>query len=85
MGITLTKNGQFADDGVFLAGDVVDKSIASDDGMPGRGKYRINNNRLELRNMNGRVKRTTFTLEPGTLTSAVRRFHLNTWEFIRVR
>ncbi len=56
-----------------------------DDGVPGRGTYRIIRNSLELNYDDRRFKRITFNLEPGTGKENVQKFVLNTWTFARVQ
>jgi hypothetical protein len=56
-----------------------------DDGRPGQGTYRIIRYSLELKYKDGRFKRITFNVDPGTPKVDVRKFILNTWAFIRVQ
>src|SRR5579864_1533262 len=88
-GITFTPDGRFADEGVLKAAGVMVRNAAGnydfDDGAPGRGTYRIANYTLELTYANGRVKRTSFLLDPEMPKSDVSEFFLNTWKFRRTR
>lgn len=88
-GIKFTPDGRFADEGVLKAAGVMVRDAAGnsdfDDGAPGRGTYRIANYTLELTYSNGRVKRTSFLLDPEMPKKAVTEFFLNTWKFRRVQ
>ncbi len=88
-GITFTPDGKFTDEGVFAAAGVMVRKPGGgydfDDGAPGSGTYRIANYTIELTYANGRVKRTSFYIEPGTARDNVREFYLNTWKFARVQ
>jgi hypothetical protein len=89
-GITFAPDGRFVDEGAFQAAGVLVRSPSGsgddfDDGVPGRGAYRIANYTIELRYSDGRVKRTSLFMEPGARQTDVREFFLNTWKFIRVR
>jgi hypothetical protein len=88
-GITFKADGSFVDEGVFKAAGVMVRNAAGnydfDDGAPGSGTYRIANYSLELTYSNGRVKRTSFLLDPEMPKSDVTEFFLNTWKFRRVR
>ena len=88
-GITFKSDGTFADEGVFKAAGVMVRNPAGnfdfDDGAPGSGTYRVANYSLELTYSNGRVKRTSFLLDPEMSKDDVSEFILNTWKFRRVR
>lgn len=88
-GITFNPDGTFVDEGVFKAANVMVRNPAGnsdfDDGAPGRGTYRIAKYTLELTYSNGRVKRTSFLLDPEMSKTAVTEFFLNTWKFRRVQ
>ena len=88
-GITFKADGSFVDEGVFKAAGVMVRNAAGnddfDDGVPGRGTYRIANYSLELTYSNGRVKRTSFLLDPEMPRNDVSEFFLNTWKFRRVK
>jgi hypothetical protein len=88
-GIAFTPDGRFVDEGVLAAAGVMVRNAAGnsdfDDGAPGRGTYRIANYTLELSYSNGRVKRTSFLLDPEMSKTAVTEFFLNTWKFKRVQ
>lgn len=88
-GITFTSDGKFVDEGAFKAAGVMVRNAAGnsdfDDGAPGRGAYHIADYTLELTYSNGRVKRTSFLIEPGTDKTNVREFYLNTWKFTKTR
>ena len=88
-GIAFTPDGRFVDEGAFKAAGVMVRNRSGgddfDDGAPGNGTYRIANYTLELTYSNGRVKRTSFYIEPGTPKTGVREFYLNTWRFARVQ
>jgi hypothetical protein len=79
--LTFTANGQFRDGGVFrYFGTLVrpDGSHYRDDGVAGSGTYIIEQNTLELRYSDGRVKRHPFIAFPENLAKrpAVDRFIL---------
>jgi hypothetical protein len=79
--ITFTADGQFRDGGVFrYFGTLVhpDGSFYQDDGVPGSGTYVIEQNTLELRYSDGRIKRHPFITFPENLAKrpAVDRFIL---------
>jgi hypothetical protein len=68
--ITFTADGQFRDAGVFrYFGSLVrpDGTFYQDDGVPGSGTYNIEQNTLELRYSDGRVKRHPFIVFPENL------------------
>jgi hypothetical protein len=68
--ITFTADGRFQDAGVFRNfGTLVrpDGSHYQDDGVPGSGSYIIEQNTLELRYSDGRVKRHPFIVFPENL------------------
>lgn len=68
--ITFTKDGKFRDDGVFrYFGDLArpDGTGYQDDGRGGSGTYIIEQNTLELRYSDGRVKRHPFIAYPENL------------------
>ena len=68
--LTFTKDGQFRDGGVFrYFGTLVrpDGSHYQDDGAPGSGTYIIEQNTLELRYADGRIKRHPFIAFPENL------------------
>jgi hypothetical protein len=83
-GIAFTPDGRFQDEGVFKAAQVL-HGTEWDDGVPGRGTYRIANYTVELAYSDGRNKRTFFFLAPGASKTAVREIYINTWKFIRVQ
>ena len=65
--ITFTADGRFRDGGVFrYLGTLVrpDGSHYQDDGVPGSGTYIIEQNTLELRYSDGRIKRHPFIIFP---------------------
>ena len=79
--LEFTKDGTFRDGGVFrYFGTLVrpDGSHYQDDGVPGYGTYRIEQNTLELRYSDGRVKRHPFIAFPESLAKkpAIDRFIL---------
>ena len=88
-GITFSPDGRFADEGVAKAAHMLWWSerggYVDDDGVPGRGTYRITRYSLELKYSDGRFKRMTFNLEPGASRQDVQRFILNAWTFVRVQ
>jgi hypothetical protein len=88
-GITFRADGKLSDEGVFKAAGVMVRNPAGnsdfDDDAPGNGIHRVANYTLELTYSNGRAKRTSFYLEPGTSNKSVREFYLNTWKFMRVQ
>ena len=89
-GITFTPDGRFVDEGVFQAAGVLVRNPSGtgedfDDGVPGRGTYRIANYTIELRYSDGRIKRTSLFRDPGASQTDVREFYLNTWRFVRVQ
>ncbi|HUR99770.1 MAG TPA: hypothetical protein VMZ26_17015, partial [Pyrinomonadaceae bacterium] len=68
--LTFTANGQFRDGGVFrYFGTLVhpNGSFYQDDGVPGSGTYIIEQNTLELRYSDGRIKRHPFIAFPENL------------------
>lgn len=68
--ITFTKDGNFRDGGVFrFFGDLArpDGTVYQDDGRGGSGTYLIEQNTLELRYTDGRVKRHVFVAFPENL------------------
>ena len=68
--ITFTVDGRFRDGGIFRHfGTLVrpDGSFYQDDGIPGSGTYTIEQNTLELRYSDGRVKRHPFIAFPENL------------------
>jgi len=79
--ITFSKDGNFRDDGIFRNFGTIsraDGSTYQDDGRGGAGTYLIEQNTLELRYADGRVKRFAFTGLPGDLTQEpVRSFRIN--------
>lgn len=87
-GIAFTPDGRFADDGVLKAAPVVHRDARGnytlDDGVPGRGTYRVGHYTLTLSYSDGRVKRVTFYLEPGASKTDVREFYISAWKFVRV-
>lgn len=79
--LTFTADGRFRDGGAFKNfGTLVrpDGSHYQDDGVPGSGTYTIEQNTLELRYSDGRVKRHPFIVFPENLAKrpAVDRFIL---------
>lgn len=79
--LTFTADGKFRDGGVFrFFGTLVrpDGSHYQDDGIPGSGTYRIEQNTLELRYTDGRLKRHPFIAFPENIAKrpAVDRFIL---------
>ena len=69
--ITFTPDGSFRDGGVFrYIGTLArpDGSLYQDEGVPGSGTYIIEQNTLELRYSDGRVKRHPFIVFPENLT-----------------
>lgn len=79
--ISFTKEGQFIDEGIFrFFGTIgrLDGSSKTDDGMGGSGKYLIEQNTLELKYADGRVKRVAFEAFPENLVDkpAVKSFLL---------
>ncbi len=79
--LTFTADGQFRDGGVFrYFGTLVrpDGSHYQDDGVPGSGTYIIDQNTLELRYSDGRVKKHPFIAFPENIAKrpAVDRFIL---------
>ena len=79
--ITFSKDGDFRDDGIFRNFGTIgraDGTTYQDDGRGGAGTYLIEQNTLELRYADGRVKRFAFTGLPGDLTQEpVRSFRIN--------
>ena len=68
--ITFSTDGSFRDEGAFRNfGDMArpDRTIHQDDGRGGTGTYLIEQNTLELRYSDGRVKRFPFITFPETL------------------
>lgn len=68
--ITFTSDGNFRDEGAFRNfGDMArpDRTIYQDDGRGGSGNYLIEQNTLELRYSDGRVKRFPFIAFPENL------------------
>ncbi len=68
--ITFTKKGQFTDGGIFrFFGTLgrLDGSAYMDDGIGGSGTYLIEQNTLELKYSDGRIKRHVFIAFPQTL------------------
>ena len=79
--ISFTKNGQFTDGGIFrFFGTLgrLDGSTYMDDGIGGSGTYIIEQNTLELKYSDGRIKRHVFIAFPETLVDkpAVKSFLL---------
>ncbi len=79
--ITFTKDGRFTDGGIFrFFGTLAkpDGSTYMDDGVGGSGTYFINQNTLELKYSDGRVKRHVFIAFPENLADkpAVKSFLL---------
>ena len=79
--ITFTKDGRFTDGGTFKNfGDMgrLDGSVYKDDGIGGSGTYIINQNTLELKYSDGRIKRHVFIAFPEDLVDkpAVKKFLL---------
>ena len=69
--IKFTKNGKFEDGGVFgYFGTMarLDGSVYTDDGKGGSGTYLIEQNTLELRYSDGRIKRILIQVFPENLT-----------------
>jgi len=68
--ITFTKDGRFTDGGAFKNfGDMgrLDGSVYKDDGVGGSGTYIIEQNTLELKYTDGRIKRHVFIAFPEDL------------------
>ncbi len=68
--ITFTKDGRFTDGGTFKNfGDMgrLDGSVYKDDGVGGSGTYIIEQNTLELKYTDGRIKRQVFIAFPEDL------------------
>ena len=68
--ITFTKNGQFTDGGIFrFFGTLgrLDGSTYMDDGIAGSGSYLIDQNTLELKYSDGRIKLHVFIAFPENL------------------
>lgn len=68
--ITFSKDGSFRDDGIFRNFGTMgraDGTTYQDDGRAGTGTYLIDQNTLELRYVDGRVKRFAFTALPADL------------------
>ena len=71
--ITFTTDGRFNDGGIFRhfgTGQRPDGSIYQDDGRGGSGTYLIEQNTLELRYSDGRIKRAPFIAFPENLSKA---------------
>lgn len=68
--ITFTTDGRFRDGGVFRYFGTLERpdgTVYQDDGIGGSGTYRIEQNTLELRYSDGRVKRHPFIVFPENL------------------
>ncbi|HZI53420.1 MAG TPA: hypothetical protein VFD56_06950, partial [Chitinophagaceae bacterium] len=79
--ISFTKDGRFTDDGIFrFFGSIgrLDGSSKTDDGIGGSGSYLIEQNTLELKYSDGRMKRFAFEAFPENLVDkpAVKSFLL---------
>lgn len=87
-GIAFAPDGRFADDGVMKAAPAVHRDARGiytfDDGVAGRGTFRVGHYTLTLMYSDGRVKRMTFYLDPGASKTDVREFYISTWKFVRV-
>lgn len=87
-GILFTADGRFADEGFLKAAPAMHRdargNFAFDDGIPGRGTYRVGHYTLTLSYSDGRVKRVTFYMEPGASKTDVRAFYISAWQFVRV-
>lgn len=71
--LSFTKDGRFVDGGVFrYFGDLArpDGRVYQDDGRAGSGTYLIEQNTLELRYSDGRIKRHPFTVFPENLAKS---------------
>jgi hypothetical protein len=79
--ITFSKDGGFRDDGIFRNFGTIgraDGTTYQDDGRAGAGTYLIEQNTLELRYSDGRVKRLAFTALPADLLQQpVKSFRIN--------
>jgi hypothetical protein len=86
-GITFMPDGRFKDEGIFKAAFVQNFTGGHydlDDGAPGAGTYRVKHYSLELAYDNGRAKRASFYIDPGSASGDVTSFWFNEYRFIRV-
>jgi hypothetical protein len=80
-GIAFSNDGRFRDEGFTRNFGTIgrpDRSTYEDDGRGGTGNYRIEQNTLELRYSDGRVKRFAFTIPADRITDRpIRSFRIN--------
>ena len=78
---------KFRDEGIFKAAFVQNFTGGHydlDDGALGAGTYRVKHYGLELTYDNGRAKRASFYVDPGSASGDVTSFWFNEYRFIRV-
>jgi hypothetical protein len=86
-GIASMRDGRFKDEGIFKAAFVQNFTGGHydlDDGAPGAGTYPVRHYSLELTYDNGRAKRASFYIDPGSASGDVTSFWFNEYRFVRV-
>jgi len=89
--MTFSKDGTFADDGLLRAAGVSwwrprkYRKFQEAEAVPGKGKYRISQNSLELIYEDGRKRRVNFSLPKDATREKPDTFVINTWVFVRVK